>query len=94
MEEGGRASLVCEAEEPWLVCTWHHLQHHLQHHHCALLTQDQVRPVDCQGGEEEEEEAGLGGDNLLIIISSLIPAQPSSGRDESKIIINHLSVNS
>ena len=82
VEEGGRASLVCEAEEPWLVCTWHHLQHHLQHHHCALLTQDQVRPVDCQGGEEEEEEAGLGGEVEVVGNRSWCGLNVSGGRRE------------
>ena len=50
MEAGGRASLVCEAALPWLVCTWLHLRHH----HCALLAEGQVRPVDCEGGQREE----------------------------------------
>ena len=53
MEEGGRASLVCWTSLPWLVCTWHLLPHQ---NHCALLTEGQVRPVDCQAGQWEGEE--------------------------------------
>ena len=60
--EGGRASLVCQSPLAWLVCTWRLLPGPGSQH-CALLTRDQVRPLDCQAGEvreevEEEEEEG------------------------------------
>ena len=55
VEEGGRARLVCQSDQAWLLCTWHLLSLP-QSQHCALLTQGRVQPVDCQGGEEQEEE--------------------------------------
>ena len=94
MEDGGRGSLVCQSDLPWLLCTWSLLSTP-QSQHCALLTDGQVRPLDCQGNqaedEDEDEDEDETGDGVEVEVEEVEVVGNSSwcGLEVGRVVRRH-----